>query len=123
MQFEDFWKLYPRKVAKLVAKRIWGRLSIKDRNIIFIMLPQHLLRWKDKELQYIPHASTWLNQRRFEDELEPLPKKELTSGEKEQIKMNHLKKEWEEAEKNAASPEEIKAALGLHKKNGSNKIN
>ena len=113
MQFDEFWKLYPRKVAKLVAKRIWGRLSNKDKEIISIMLPQHLLRWEDKELQYIPHASTWLNQRRFEDELEPLPKKELSDDERVEREFQKQREYYKEASENAATPEEIREALGL----------
>ena len=115
MQFDEFWKLYPRRVAKLVAHRIWNRLSKKDKTIISIMLPLHILRWEEKELQYIPHASTWLNQKRFEDELEPLPKKEISSDEK--IEMERLKRmeEFEEAGKNVATKEERLEALGLKK--------
>ena len=113
MQFDEFWKLYPRKVAKLVAKRSWGRLSNKDKEIISIMLPQHLLRWEDKELQYIPHASTWLNQRRFEDELEPLPKKEISSDERIELEMKERREYEKEASKDIATPEEIREALGL----------
>ena len=113
MQFEEFWKLYPRRIAKLVAKRIWGRLSNKDKEIISIMLPQHLLRWEDKELQYIPHASTWLNQKRFEDELEPLPKKEISSDEKVELERKQRQEYVEEASKDIATPEEIREALGL----------
>ena len=38
----------------------------------------HCEYWKAKEteLEYIPHASTWLNGERFEDELVIEPKKE-----------------------------------------------
>ena len=116
MDFDDFWKLYPRKVAKFVARKSWKRLTKKEIKTITNVISEHKLRWKDKELQYIPHASTWLNQKRFDDELEPLPKKEMTIGQKEEIRMENLKKEWEEAEKNVATQEEIRAALGLPKK-------
>ena len=113
MQFDEFWNLYPRKVAKLVAKRIWGRLTKKDKEFISIMLPQHLLRWKDKELQYIPHASTWLNQKRWEDELEPLPIKELTIGDKLEIQRVKFEKQMKKANENVATDEEKRKALGL----------
>ena len=79
--FKQFWKLYPRKIAKLVAERSWKRLPKKDINAIFKVLHEHLIRWKYKEIQYIPHASTWLNQRRWEDELEPIRKRLLEVGE------------------------------------------
>ena len=76
-KFNEFWKLYPRKVAKLAAKRSWKRLTNKKINQIFDVLYEHLIRWKKTELQYIPHASTWLNQQRWEDELEPLPNEKV----------------------------------------------
>ena len=44
--FKQFWKLYPRKIAKLVAERSWKRLPKKDINAIFKVLHEHLIRWK-----------------------------------------------------------------------------
>jgi hypothetical protein len=119
MDFDEFWQMYPRKVAKFVAKKSWKRLTKKEVIKVKSVLADHKLRWKDKELQYIPHASTWLNQKRFDDELEPLPKKELTSEQKDHIKMENLKKEWEEAQEDIATQEEVKAMLSAFKKNGS----
>lgn len=77
--FEDFWKLYPRKVAKRDALKIWQRLSPADQRMALDAIPNHVKYWNvtGTGSQYIPHPSTWLNQGRFEDELvidEPKPK-------------------------------------------------
>ena len=72
-KFNKFWTYYPRKVAKVAAQRSWKRLKVKDINDIFSVYKEHLVRWKYKDIQFVPHASTWLNQKRWEDELEPLP--------------------------------------------------
>ena len=71
---------------------------------------------KYKEIQYIPHASTWLNQRRWEDELEPIPDKNTNPIYKniENERKKFLKK-IQTAEENMASDDERKKALGLKK--------
>ena len=114
-KFLKFWSLYPRKVAKVAAQRSWKRLKNKDIDEIFKVLHGHMMRWKGTELQFIPHASTWINQRRWEDELEPLPGEKASvyrNIEKDRKKfLNKLK----EAEETMASDEERKKALGLKK--------
>lgn len=112
-KFNEFWNLYPRKVKKFVARRIFNRLSKKDIEDIFNVYKDHLIRWKETELQYVPHASTWLNQRRWEDELEPLPKKELSSDDYVEKKAREFRLMMEEADRNKATEDEIKEALGL----------
>lgn len=113
MEFEKFWKLYPRKVAKHSAKKCWDRLSKKDISIIDRVINGHISRWEEKELKFVPHARTWLNQKRFEDELEPLEKKQISlSVKKDYEKMDRLKNQWKEAEKEVATEDEIKDALG-----------
>ena len=114
-KFEQFWKFYPRKVAKVVAKRSWKRLPKKDIEAIFNVYKEHLLRWKFKEVQFIPHASTWINQRRWEDELEALPDKDSPSYKNIETERKKFIKKIKEAEDNMASDEERKKALGLKK--------
>lgn len=64
--FDDFWKLYPRKVAKPAAMKVWKRLKKKDKTAVLKFLPTST--WPAERV-YIPHPATWLNQRRWEDEL------------------------------------------------------
>ena len=115
-KFNEFWKLYPRKVAKVAALRTWKRLKIKDINEIFSVYKDHLIRWKHTDIQYIPHASTWINQRRWEDELEPLPERQSSIYRNIETESKKLKKKIQVAEESMATDEERKKALGLKKK-------
>ena len=70
--FEQFWALYPRKVAKAVARKSWARLTKQQQSDALEAIPNHLAYWKLKETatEFIPHCSTFLNQERWEDELD-----------------------------------------------------
>lgn len=108
--FDKFWELYPRKVSKFVAKRFFSRLSNKDQVNILKTLPEHLKRWDNKELQYIPHAKTWLHERRWEDELEPLENARLVEDKLEIARLK-FEKQMKEAEGNIATDEEKRNIL------------
>ncbi|MHA7114659.1 helix-turn-helix domain-containing protein [Pseudomonas promysalinigenes] len=71
--FDRFWALYPRKVGKSAAEKVWKKLKVTAG--LFDLMAKSLAAWtvstdwtKDNG-QYIPHASTWLNGKRWEDEL------------------------------------------------------
>ena len=68
---EKFWPAYPRKVARLAAERTWITLDPDDGLIGLIL---KALDWQKRvttDWQYWPHAQTWLNGRRWEDEPPP----------------------------------------------------
>ena len=67
--FDDFWLLYPRRVAKKDAAKAWMRLSESDRMAAIVGVAKWRKVWATKDQQYIPHASTFLNGARWEDEL------------------------------------------------------
>ena len=71
MTFENFWSQYPKKVGKLTAKRSWEKLSQENQQKALEAIVEHRKYWvaKGTDWEFIPHASTWLNQERFEDEL------------------------------------------------------
>ena len=71
MEFNLFWSQYPKKVGKLTAKRSWEKLSQENQQKALEAIVEHRKYWSAKgtEWEFIPHASTWLNQERFEDEL------------------------------------------------------
>jgi hypothetical protein len=75
--FDEFWKLYPRKVSKRVAQKIWERMTKDEQEAAFEALPVHIKYWRLKETdtEFIPHASTFLRQARWEDELDMQEKK------------------------------------------------
>lgn len=71
MTFDDFWKIYPRRVAKRAAQKAWDK-EIKagtDPSVIISGLRAQLPVFARKDEQFIPHASTWIHQGRFEDEV------------------------------------------------------
>lgn len=69
--FDQFWTLYPRKVSKRIAQKTWERMPIDEQQLALEALPTHIKYWRMKETDtdFIPHAATWLNQGRWEDEL------------------------------------------------------
>ena len=76
MSFEEFWRMYPRKVGKLAARKAFDK-ALKIAPVEKIM--DGLLKFIEAEpwqgnLQFCPHPRTWLHQGRWEDEhLEPEP--------------------------------------------------
>jgi len=73
-QFDEFWKLYPRHVGLMAARRKWEQICRrKDRptlaQIVAALEKQRrTIQWQDK--RYIPHPTTWLNQGRWLDEVD-----------------------------------------------------
>jgi hypothetical protein len=70
--FEEFWALWPKKVARKDAVKAWKQLGI--RADAWPAIADALRRatasraWTKDGGEFIPHASTWLNGRRWEDE-------------------------------------------------------
>src|SRR5699024_9922289 len=75
--FEDFWNVYPRKVAKKEARKRFAK-AVKDGtdpSTIIAGAKTYAASVVGKERKYIAHPTTWLNQGRWEDEAEePAPK-------------------------------------------------
>ena len=71
MNFEIFWAKYPRKIAKRLAREVFNRMPKEDQEMAIKAIDTHLKHWKVEgtEMQFIPHATTWLRQGRFEDEI------------------------------------------------------
>lgn len=70
-EFEKFWNLYDKKVGdknKIFNK--WKHLTVNDRERIFTTLPTFLMNVKDK--QYQPYPETYLNNKRWNDEIKPV---------------------------------------------------
>lgn len=70
MTFNEFWAQYPRKSAKLTAARAFAKVAQTDHVAVLSGLEKAKAsrQWQEG---VIPHASTWLNQRRWEDEAGP----------------------------------------------------
>lgn len=71
--FDTFWAAYPRHTGKQAAQKAFERLNPDD-DLLNIMLSS-ISAWKNSDQwtkdggQFIPHPATWLNGRRWEDEL------------------------------------------------------
>jgi len=81
--FDEFWSLYPRKIAKATARKAWAKLSAEQQLMAAKAIDSHCQYWraKETELEFIPYPATWLNAERWEDELVIEPKKEKQSKE------------------------------------------
>jgi hypothetical protein len=77
MSFDKFYALYPRKQGRRAAEKSWQRLSSLEQQDALNALSNHIEYWKLKqtEKEFIPHPATWLNQGRWEDELDMEVKK------------------------------------------------
>lgn len=69
--FEDFWDLYPRKVSKKDARRAWERaVTIELPAVIIMGLKRQTAYLQSRPVEFRPHAATWLNGERWEDEVQ-----------------------------------------------------
>jgi hypothetical protein len=68
--FEDFWTLWVRRVAKKDALKEWNKLSPEKQVLAIIGAAEWRPVWVARgEMQYVPHASTWLHGERWDDEI------------------------------------------------------
>lgn len=70
--FDKFYSAYPRKAAKSAALKAWNTLKKEpafdaERIIINTMNFAETCKLLKTEAKYIPHPSTYLNQKRYED--------------------------------------------------------
>jgi len=70
--FDRFWNVYPRKTAKVLARKAFAKAIVKTTldKMLFA------LSWQARTEQWmrgvIPHPATWLNGERWDDE-PPVP--------------------------------------------------
>lgn len=71
--FAAFWSAYPRKEGKQTALKAFTKIN-PDQELLQTMLAaierqKQTAQWKENGGQFIPHPATWLNGRRWEDEV------------------------------------------------------
>lgn len=66
--FDDWYAAYPTKKGKAEARKRWTKMTDADRGDALAALDSVRRQADHEGTRYIPHASTWLNQRRWEDE-------------------------------------------------------
>lgn len=71
--FASFWENFPRKAAKQDAMKAWRKLKPTGQPLADLMAGLELQKsseqWRKDSGKYVPYAATWLNGRRWEDEL------------------------------------------------------
>jgi hypothetical protein len=73
--FERFWATYPRHAGKQAAAKAFAKID-PDEELLGLMLAAVARQrtsdqWQRDGGQFVPHAATWLNGRRWEDEAPP----------------------------------------------------
>ena len=69
--FDEFWLIYPRRVAKIAARRAFEKaVRVAAPAQIFEGVRRYVQAIKDDrtELHYVAHPASWLNAGRWDDE-------------------------------------------------------
>jgi hypothetical protein len=67
--FAEFWKLYPKRVAKEAARKAFSKLDMTDELFDEIAKAIIIQELDTDDLTYVPYPASWLNARRWEDEI------------------------------------------------------
>lgn len=69
-EFEHFWNLYQKKGVRATAQKAFGKLRNDEKELLLTFIPKYIQNHEDAgKKEYIPHFSTFLNQKRWNDEL------------------------------------------------------
>lgn len=106
--WDQFWAAYPRKTAKIDARKAWDKLS-PDADTLKVILEaleaqKKSPQWTKEGGQFIPHPATWLNAKRWEDEI-------VTPVSEEEAWEQKRKAEWD---RNFKKAQEFAARIGLN---------
>lgn len=85
--FDAFWKSYPRKVSKITTRKVWLKLKpseqLFEKILAAIEQQKKTNQWQRENGRFIPYPTTWLNQERWDDEIDTpttIPLKRDASG-------------------------------------------
>ena len=72
--FDDFWQLWPRREGKANAVKAWSKAVRKiAAEELIDKVRAYVANPNKPDKQFIPHAATWLNGERWNDELDAAP--------------------------------------------------
>ena len=68
--FAEFWQEYPNHTAKANALKAWGKVPAELHPTIMaaVVVQKRSAAWTKDNGQFVPHAATWLNGKRWEDQ-------------------------------------------------------
>jgi len=69
--FDRFYKLYPKKIGKQKAKEAWKKQNsyLPEISVIIRAVKKQIKSSQWQKIKYIPLPATWINGRRWEDEV------------------------------------------------------
>jgi hypothetical protein len=72
--FEQFWEIWPKRVARVDALRAWMKLAPNDDllKVILATVTRHNESWRREGTakKHIPNPATWINGKRWNDEID-----------------------------------------------------
>lgn len=74
--FSEFWEAYPKKIGKGAARKAFLKLPRETQRLLrpAVLRQRESAQWQRENGQYIPNPLTWINQCRWEDEVQEEPK-------------------------------------------------
>jgi len=66
--FDQFWAIYPRKTSKQSASKAFAKLKDEDQQKAIANIGR---LYSQTPIQFVPHAATYLNQARWDDQVIP----------------------------------------------------
>lgn len=88
--FDRFWEAYPRKVGKVKALAAFQKVTAPVDILLSAIAEQKKSpQWQKDDGQFIPHPATWLNGKRWEDQIttdQPPQRRELDEDEEAAIR-------------------------------------
>ncbi len=74
--FEDFWQIYPKKQAKLDARKAWSKLNpsleLVQAILAAVEVQKRSQEWRKDGGQWVPLPASWLRAGRWMDEVKVL---------------------------------------------------
>jgi hypothetical protein len=90
--FQAFWALYPRKEGKGAARTAYRKACRNVPPEVLLEAVQRYASDPNRDAAYTAHASTWLNQERWDDA--PLPQREAATAGDKRMERNRRLIEW-----------------------------
>ncbi len=100
--FDDFWLLYPRRVARRDAMKAWAQMTAAEQMAAVVAMVDWRRVWATKDKEFLPYPATWLRGGRWEDELPE------TDG---QSSAAHVAATLPAAGERVAMPDKVRAVL------------
>lgn len=68
-KFSDFWERFKNKKSKAKVETAWLALTKQEIETILEVVDDHVIIYSAREIQHRPHPTTWINQKRWEDDI------------------------------------------------------